>query len=202
MDEEDWRRATTIAVDGHRIGGVSDLASPLYPSGTPTHIAFYLSVDDVDRRADAATANGARLVVPPFDAGDQGRIATLIDPVGAASSLWQPHRLAGWGFPPRLAGAPHRMVLACDQPDRARRFYQDTTGSPLICADFIGADASGPVVSTPQWELSVGVDDLESVVGRARGHGRGLVNRSAEAGRFLVRLSSPEGLTVQVRRLD
>ncbi|GCB51728.1 VOC family protein [Streptomyces sp. NL15-2K] len=69
VDEEDWRRAVKIAVDGHRIGSVSDLASPVYPSGSPAHIAFYLSVDDVDSRVETATANGARLVVPPFDAG-------------------------------------------------------------------------------------------------------------------------------------
>ncbi|WP_246096774.1 VOC family protein [Streptomyces botrytidirepellens] len=111
VDEEDWRQTTAIAVDGHRIGGVSDLAQPVYPPGTPAHIAYYLAVDDVDRRTEAATARGARLVVPPFDAGDQGRMATLIDPVGAAFSLWQPYRFSGWGFPPRTAGAPHRMVL-------------------------------------------------------------------------------------------
>lgn len=202
VDEEDWRRATKIAVGGHRIGSVSDLSSPVYPSETPAHIAFYLSVDDVDRRVDAATANGARLVVPPFDAGDQGRIATLIDPTGAAFSLWQPHRFAGWGFPQGLAGAPYRMVLACAQPDQARRFYHETTGSPLVCADFIGADADGPLASTPQWELAVGVDDLESVVARVRDHGGGLVTRSEGVGHLAGRLCSSEGLAVQVRRLE
>ncbi|GCB51727.1 hypothetical protein [Streptomyces sp. NL15-2K] len=126
----------------------------------------------------------------------------MIDPAGAAFSLWQPHRFAGWGFPQGLAGAPYRMVLACEQPDQARSFYQATTGSPLVCADFIGADADGPLVCVPQWELSVGVDDLDGVVARARDHGRGLVTRSAETGRPVVRLSSSEGLTVQVRRLE
>ncbi|MGW4234176.1 VOC family protein [Streptomyces sp. NPDC004980] len=196
VDEEDWRKATKIAIDGHLVGGVSDLAHPVYPPGTPAHIAYYVAVDDVDRRVEAATANGARLVVPPFDAGDQGRMATLIDPVGAAFSLWQPHH--GWKFPPRLSGAPQRMVLACDQPDKVRHFYEETTGTPLICADFIATP--GPGASTPQWEPVVGVVDPEGVVARAHDHGR--VTWSDEAGRRVVRLSSPERLTFQVSHLE
>ncbi|WP_228990289.1 VOC family protein [Streptomyces sp. DH8] len=200
VDEEDWRKATKIAIDGHLVGSVSDLANPLYPPGTPAHIAYYLAVDNVDRRAEAATANGARLVVPPFDTGDQGRIATLIDPVGAAFSLWQPYHFTGWRFPPHLAGVPHRMVLACDQPDKARHFYEETTGTPLICADFIAT--LGPSASTPQWELAVDVGDLDSVVARAHDHGQDLATWSEKTGHRVVRLSSPEGLTFQVRRLE
>jgi uncharacterized protein len=165
VDEDDWRKATKISVDGHLIGGVSDLANPIYPAGTPAHIAFYLAVDDVDRCVEAALANGARLVVPPFEAGDQGRLATLIDPFGAAVSLWQPLAFAGWKVP------PGRLVLACDQPDEARHFYREMTGAPLVHADFIAAPEPAP-----QWELVVG------------------------AGPRAERLSSPDGLTIQVRR--
>ncbi|WP_308280461.1 hypothetical protein [Streptomyces lincolnensis] len=101
MDEEDWRRATKITAGGCRIGGVSDLADPVYPPDIPAHIAYYLAVDDVERRTEAAVANGARLVVPPFDAGDQGRMVTLIDPVGAAFSLWGAASLHRMGRPAR-----------------------------------------------------------------------------------------------------
>lgn len=184
VDEEDWRQATKIAVDGHLIGGVSDLANPVYPPGTPAHIAYYLAVDDVARRAEAAVSNGARLVVPPFEAGDQGRMATLIDPFGAAFSLWQAREFTGWKFPTGLAGAPHRMVLACDQPDKARHFYRETTGSPLIHADFIATP--GPTAFAAQWELVVEV--------------AAPVTGSEESGPRVVRLSSPEGLTIQVHR--
>ncbi|GAA2765166.1 VOC family protein [Streptomyces paradoxus] len=199
VDEKDWRKATRISVDGHPIGGVSDLANPVYPPGTPAHIAFYLAVDDIDRRVEAATAHGARLVVPPFDAGDQGRIATLIDPVGAAFSLWQRHHFPGWRFPPNLAGSPHGMVLACDQPDEARHFYEGTTGSPLLCADFIAT--VGPGASAPRWELVVAVDDLDSVV-RAHDDGQASATWPEETGGRVARWSSPEGLSFLVRRKE
>ncbi|CAO0835165.1 Protein N-acetyltransferase, RimJ/RimL family OS=Streptomyces microflavus OX=1919 GN=Smic_17340 PE=4 SV=1 [Streptomyces microflavus] len=76
VDEQDWRKAVTISAGDHRIGGLSDLAQPVYPPGLPAHIAYYLAVDDVDRRTAVAAENGAQILVPPFDAGDQGRIAT------------------------------------------------------------------------------------------------------------------------------
>ncbi|WSQ12878.1 hypothetical protein OG604_36750 [Streptomyces sp. NBC_01231] len=115
VDEDDWRKATKVAANGYQIGSVSDLANPVYPPGIPAHIAYYLAVVDVDRRTEVATAHGARLVLPPFEAGDQGRIAALIDPAGAAFSRWQPYRFSGWAFPSHAAYAPHRMVLTCDE---------------------------------------------------------------------------------------
>ncbi|NLU70718.1 VOC family protein [Streptomyces sp. HNM0574] len=182
-DEEDWRRAVRISADGHGIGGVSDLSAGIYPPGTPAHVAYYLAVEDVDRRTRAATDHGARLVVPPFDAGDQGRVATLLDPGGAAFSLWQPYGFAGWHHPPGVPGTPYRMVLACQQPERARQFYRATTGAPLAHADFVTAprDASGP----PQWELVLTVDAPPA--------------RARPVGDATWRLTSPEGLTFRLQ---
>lgn len=131
-------------------------------------------------------------------------MATLIDPAGAAFSLWQQRDFTGWQLPSRLAGAPHRMVLTCDQPEKARHFYDKMTGAPLNCADFIAS--CGPSASVPHWELAVYVEDLDSVVARAHEHGHGHGQDSAiwsdKAGRRVVRLSSPEGLTFLVRCLE
>lgn len=201
VDEESWRRAVTISAGGARIGGVSDLAQPVYPPGTPPHIAYYLAVDDVDHRTAVAVGNGARIVVPPFDAGDQGRIATLVDPVGAAFSLWQRHRPTGWPAPATVAAGPHRTVLVCEEPERARQFYAATIGAPLGRADFRAA-VPGPAAtdSAPRWELAIGVDDLDGVIRRARAHGQEPDTLPAEEdGRRAVRLRSPEGLTFRIQ---
>ncbi|MBN6036611.1 VOC family protein [Amycolatopsis sp. 195334CR] len=97
VDEQDWRKATKIYLGDRELGGVSDLANPVYPPETPPHLAFYLAVDDVDRRTAVALDHGARLVAGPFDAGDQGRLSTLLDPTGAAVSFWEARvpRVAG-----------------------------------------------------------------------------------------------------------
>ncbi|MFD5942298.1 VOC family protein [Streptomyces griseus] len=205
VDEEDWRRAVKISAGGDRIGGVSDLAQPVYPPGTPPHIAFYLAVDDVDHRTALAVANGAQVVVPPFDAGDQGRIATLIDPVGAALSLWRPRGFAGWPVSAEAEGTPHHAVLTCEDPERAREFYTRTTGTPLGRAAFrkaapapAGTDA-GTAASAPRWELALAVRDPDAVADRARAHGPDLVTLTGEGHHRVVRLRSPEGLTFQVQ---
>ncbi|NGO71737.1 VOC family protein [Streptomyces boncukensis] len=193
VDESDWRRAVKLSLDGRPVGGVSDLASPVYPPGTPPHIAFYLAVDDVDARAEVATANGAHLVVPPFTAGDQGRIATLIDPVGAAFSLWQADASTGWEFPAGLTGVPHRVVLPSEQPDKARHFYRDTLGVTLECAEF--AAAYGRV---PQWELAVLAGDPDDLASRVRAHGAGqAVWSTGDTGEAYLRVGTEEGLTVR-----
>ncbi|XUT58074.1 GNAT family N-acetyltransferase [Streptomyces sp. G9] len=192
VDETDWRRAVKISAGDHWIGGVSDLAQPVYPPGLPAHVAYYLAVDDVDHRTALAAENGARILVPPFDAGDQGRIATLIDPVGAAVSLWRPRGFAGWPVsPPDEGGAiPDHMVLVCADPERARHFYTGTTGAPLARTTFLEA-APG---TAPHWEVSVAVGDPDRVAARARELGGELVTLTGGA----ARLSSPEGLTVRL----
>ncbi len=155
VDPDDWRRATVISIGGYPIGTLSDLSAPIYPPGTPPHVAFYLAVDDADRRAEAAAAQGAQVLVPPFDAGDQGRIATLIDPFGAVVSLWQRTPGHGWRHPAGLRNAPYRMVLTCPDPDRTAHFYRDALGAPLHHADL---RLSAAVASPPQWQLALSSD--------------------------------------------
>ncbi len=194
VDEDDRRKAVTISAGDHRIGGLSDLAQPVHPPGLPAHVASCLAVDDVDRRTAVAAERGAQILVPPFDAGDRGRIATLVDPVGAVVSLWRPRGFAGWPVSPPdgTPAVPQHAVLACEDPGRARLFYTGmTTGAPPARASFVEA----PTGTAPQWEPALAVDDLEGVAARARAHGGEFVTVSEG----LARLSSPEGLTFRIQ---
>ncbi|NEE35572.1 VOC family protein, partial [Streptomyces sp. SID7982] len=181
VDETDWRRAVVFRAGDHRIGGLSDLAQPVHPPGLPAHVAYYLAVDDVDHRTAVAAENGAQVLLPPFDAGDQGRIATLIDPVGAAVSLWRPRGFAGWPVSPPDEGAaiPHHMVLVCADPERARHFYTEMAGAPLARATFLEA-APG---AAPRWEVSVAVGDPDRVAARAHELGGEFVTVTGGAAR-------------------
>ncbi|GAA0384745.1 hypothetical protein GCM10009541_29400 [Micromonospora gifhornensis] len=196
VDETDWRRATVITVGEFPIGTVSDLAAPIYPPGTPAHLAFYHRVDDVDGRVAAAVASGAEVVVAPFDVPGQGRLATLIDPFGAAVSVWRPTPAVGWRHPVGLPMAPYRMVLSCPRPELVRRFYREALGATLQHAAFLpmrdGATLPG------QWQLVVPAADLDAVAD--------LFARFSDDGRELsidphlgaLRVSTVEGLSVYV----
>ncbi|WP_225993199.1 VOC family protein [Actinomadura rudentiformis] len=200
VDENDPRRATKIYLDGYPIGGVSDLSDPIYPPGTPPHVAYYLAVDDADRVTGAAVANGAELVVRPFDAGDQGRMATLVDPGGAAFSPWQAGTFAGWRHP-GLAHAPARMMLACNDPERSRAFYRTVLGAEPRSAEFV---RTPDVAETgARWEAILQTRDPGSVAARARTFGGGACVRSdagsGQPGGPVLRLTGPDGLAFQMR---
>ncbi|MFE4053357.1 VOC family protein [Streptomyces sp. YIM B13518] len=168
VGESDGRRATKISADGHQIGGVSDLGSPLRPPGTPARIAHYLTVDDVQARTEAATAAGPTRARALRREG-QGRIATLIHPVGAAFSLWQTHPSRRWAA---SAHTPQRMVLARPHPEQACRFHRNVLGTVPGCADFVPVD--GLEECTLRWELLVAVDDPDTVAAHARAPGEGM----------------------------
>ncbi len=57
--------------------------------GMPSHWMSYLSVPGVDQSLAAATAAGAKTLMPPSDFGDVGRAAAISDPTGAALCLWK-----------------------------------------------------------------------------------------------------------------
>ncbi|MEV7286386.1 VOC family protein [Streptomyces sp. NPDC093252] len=122
------RAAAVLAHDGHVVAGLSDLSHPVYPPGTPEHIAWYLAVDDVEARTRAALDAGARLVVEPFELPGVGAMSTLLDPLGAAVSLWEQRGFAGWTHAPgtpATPGAPHHRG---GDPDAARDFYRRALG--------------------------------------------------------------------------
>ena len=60
------------------------------PAGTPPYWRAYVAVDDVDAAVAAATANGAAVLMAPFDVPGVGRICTLRDPQGAEISIMTP----------------------------------------------------------------------------------------------------------------
>jgi predicted enzyme related to lactoylglutathione lyase len=59
-------------------------------AGQPSHWLPYVTVEDVDATAAKAKALGAQVVLEPFDVKTVGRIAVLLDPLGAAIGLFKP----------------------------------------------------------------------------------------------------------------
>ena len=58
--------------------------------GAPPHWAVYLSVDNVDQRLEKCVSMGAKIVVPPLDVPNVGRMALISDPQGAHLWLFTP----------------------------------------------------------------------------------------------------------------
>jgi predicted enzyme related to lactoylglutathione lyase len=68
--------------EGKPVAGVLDMRG-IVPDGEPPHWLSYLEVDDVDRTAVEVQGRGGKIVRPPFDVPEFGRIAIGADATGA-----------------------------------------------------------------------------------------------------------------------
>jgi predicted enzyme related to lactoylglutathione lyase len=64
------------------VAGILDTRG-IVPDSDPPHWLSYLEVDDVDRTVAEVQSHGGRIVRPPFDVPDFGRIAIGADATGA-----------------------------------------------------------------------------------------------------------------------
>ena len=77
---------TLFNKDGENAGGMLKAPQP----GMPAQWVAYVTVEDVDAAAAKATELGGRVMAPPFDVPEVGRIAVVQDPQGAAIGLFKP----------------------------------------------------------------------------------------------------------------
>lgn len=114
--------------DGKTVAGIA----PKQPDmDMPTVWSVYLKSGDVEDTARRITAAGGKLMMPPMDIADQGRMLFAFDPTGAAFGVWQPgeHR-AGAG---QALSAPKR---SCTWPCRScRSRARPRSSSPAGCRD-------------------------------------------------------------------
>src|SRR3954470_21189645 len=62
-------------IDGNDAAGIGAGRAPVQP----TAWSLYIGTDDVEALAKAVGENGGTVAAPPFDVGDQGRIAVFQD---------------------------------------------------------------------------------------------------------------------------
>lgn len=72
--------------DGKDVGGIYHI-----PEGQPIPPRWmsYITVENVDAKADEVTKLGGKIVMPATNVSDFGRFIVLEDPTGAHVALWQ-----------------------------------------------------------------------------------------------------------------
>jgi predicted enzyme related to lactoylglutathione lyase len=185
---------------------------PKQSPDAPTAWAIYIGTDDVDRLADKVKAAGGTVVAPPFDVGDQGRMAVFQDPTSAIISAWQ---------------AAAMRTFAVDQPnsygwaelnarglEKAIRFYETVFGwthttseaegdsPPYTQFQLDGQNIAGAMEMNPQtpagvpsyWMAYFSVADVDRSFQQAvQAGGREMVApQDYPGGRFAI-VSDPQG---------
>jgi uncharacterized protein len=203
---------TTFSLDGRPVAG----AGPLYGEGQPTAWSTYIGTDDADADAVRVTAAGGKVLVAPFDVGDQGRMAAFLDQAGAPFSVWQAGTMPGTEVFD-VPGALTWNELTTRDVEGSIAFYgavfgwaaRNTPGTvPYFVWDLGGQTVAGmqPMVGAdwpddlaPHWMVYFAVEDCDAAAERAYGLGGRVVHppTTFTRGRYAV-LEDPQGGTFSV----
>jgi predicted enzyme related to lactoylglutathione lyase len=200
--------------DAAGIGGMMDPKAP-------TAWSLYIGTDDIEALARRVTDAGGTVVMPPFDVGDQGRMAVFQDPTGAFISSWQGTRMGGF-----QTNAPNSYgwgELNARGVDRAVPFYTsvfgwDTRTSPMgegqpPYTEFLrdGVTTAGAWEMNPQipaevpsyWQVYFAVDDVDAAFRKALDLGAQemVAPQDMPGGRFAI-VTDPQGASFGLLKMD
>ncbi|RMG38130.1 MAG: VOC family protein, partial [Methanobacteriota archaeon] len=78
-------RYTSFILDDKPIAGMYEKGEPEKKS--PNHWRIYFAVDNCDEMAEKASSLGAKMVMPPMDIPDVGRMSIILDPQGGEFAI-------------------------------------------------------------------------------------------------------------------
>lgn len=184
--------------------------------GIPPHWDSYITVESADAAAAAASAAGGKVLAPPFDVFDAGRMTVLQDPTGAVIAAWQPKQHLG----ARLmneAGTLCWTELMTGDTDAAGTFYGRVFGwtpdlMPMPTGAYTvfkagGQSACGMMAFPPGmppmppcWTVYFAVKSCDESAGKASSTGGKVLNPPTDipgVGRFAV-LQDPQGVVFAI----
>lgn len=123
----DNRPYRVLKAEDKELGGMYSLRQTTLSSGVPPHWLPYISVDNAQETVTKARGLGAKIIKEPFDLGNNGTIAVMQDPVGAAFAIWQPKAYEGR----QISEKPNTVAwneLVTRDTEGAIRFYSELFG--------------------------------------------------------------------------
>lgn len=192
-------------------------AGPPATAGQPAIWSTYIATDDADSVVNRVEAAGGQVLLGAFDVADQGRMAVLADPAGAAFSVWQPMAMRG----AELFNEPGSLgwnELVTPDPTGARDFYElvfgwqpeDRPAGPVpytgwrlgdrIVAGMMPAlDDNWPANLPAYWAIYFEVADVDATAARAAELGGVIMvpPRDVPQGRCAV-LNDPQGAAFSI----
>jgi uncharacterized protein len=107
---------------GQDVAGIG----PKMAEEAPTAWSLYIGTPDAEETARKVQAASGKVIAPPFDVGDQGRMGVFQDPADAYISVWQPKVMIGF-----RTGEPNTFgwaELNARGFERAVPFYRQVFG--------------------------------------------------------------------------
>ena len=175
---------TIWKLDGRDAAAGCTLRPEQLAQHVPPHWMLYIQVDNVDTSAAKVAQLGGKVIVPPFDVFDAGKMSVIQDPTGAHFCLWQPNKNAGIGVH-SVHGTLCWADLSTSDTERAQKFYSGLFGWQFTASEndssgylhikngehFIGglppAKYMQPGVP-PHWLAYFMVDDVDVTANKAK----------------------------------
>lgn len=183
--------------------------------GIPPNWMSYVNVANADESSERAKSLGANVVAGPFDVYDFGRMAVLMDPQGAAVSLWEAKKHIGVQIRDEANTLGWNELQARDIP-AAKKFYSTLFGwglkeSPEYTEFQVGQKSVGGMLQSqapegvpPFWLPYFLVDDCDGTVQRSSAAGGSVHVPPMDipnVGRFAV-LTDPQGASFAVIKME
>jgi len=134
-----------LSVGAHEAAAVSAQNEEQRRHGVPPHWLSYVSVPDADAVAAAARQLGGQVLAGPFEVMEEGRMALLQDPTGAAFALWQARNHKG-ATAYQEPGALCWTELATRNAESAKAFYTQLLGWTAV-------PSKDPAMPYTEWAL-------------------------------------------------
>jgi predicted enzyme related to lactoylglutathione lyase len=204
-----------------RVGG-EDAAGigPKQQPEMPTAWTLYIGTQDIDDLAKRVGAAGGKVIAPPFDVGDQGRVAVFQDPAGAFFSAWQGSRMGGFqtDAPNSYAWAELNARGVRDVVPFYSQLFGWTTrtsdmgeGQPPYTEFLLDGDSTAgawemnpmvPAEVPSNWQVYFAVDDVDAAHRRALelGGTEFVAPQDFPGGRFAI-VSDPEGASFGLMKM-
>lgn len=146
--------------------------------GVPPSWLTYVAVTSADQTLSKAQSLGARVLQPPFDVFDFGRMAVLQDPQGAVFAVWQ--AMKHWGVTIRdESNTLCWNELATNDAEASRAFYSGLFGwTTKVSPEYTEWNAEGKAIgglrtinpgepTPPNWMPYFAVDDCDASAAQA-----------------------------------
>lgn len=203
---------TTMLLAGKTVGGLAGQMPDEQKMGIPPHWNCYVAVESADETAKKIEANGGKVLAPPFDVMEHGRMGVFADPGGAVISVWQPMAHPGAEVVDE-PGALCWVELATRDVAQAEKFYSAVFGwtaktSPEYTEIYVGTRPIGGMMQIrpewgpvpPNWMPYFAATDVDALAERAKRLGGGVRMPPGDiekVGRFAV-LCDGQGATFAV----
>jgi uncharacterized protein len=176
---------TMFQLRGRDVAAAYTLRPDQKEQGVPPNWMLYVATGDADSTAEKAAGLDGKILAPPFDVFDVGRMAVIQDPTGAVFAVWQAKKHHGVGVASEEGSLCWADLNAAD-PKKAVDFYSqlfdwqtevsknDPSGYLHILnqGNYIGGippvlEGQGP----SHWLIYYQVSGIDTLIGRANSNG-------------------------------